>query len=167
MNMQATANQGTDHQASDKWKVVIPSEPKSPGYTWVAAMMDIFPDLEVKRVPLTGATSLHEMAEEQPDWVILIGEAVSYTYQPTLNEIFSAAPHARVILLCQKDSTVHIYRQEVVAARSFSDLMTIMRRRRRRKGIAMVTPSADRGPPQYPGERAQEMLTLNSKGGAR
>lgn len=62
---------------------------------------------------------LEMIRTERPQIVVLLSDLSCVHYSPSLAEVFSAAPEAAVLLLCQCDNVVRVYRCQEVVMDSF------------------------------------------------
>lgn len=113
-----------------KLKVVIPSPPDSAWHAGIARLLQDQPRLDVVIVPAQGEPCIQEIARLRPEWVILLAEVDCAHYSPPLADVFSAVPGATVVLLCQCDNKVRIYRSQETEVESPQDLLDLIKEER-------------------------------------
>jgi len=99
-------------------RVVKLAMPCRRGTVWhdaVARRLQEQPGVEVVLFPDEDDRCLEMLRAERPQVVVLLSDLSCVHYYPSLAEVFSVVPEAVVLLLCQCDNIVRVYRcQEVL-----------------------------------------------------
>jgi len=107
-------------------RVAIPCREQWVWHAAIARVLQGQPRLEVVMVPPQEEACLAQIGRLQPDWVILLSKQSCVDCSPGLADIFSVAPHTKVIVLCHADNKIRMYHGEetvMTEAQEFIDLI--------------------------------------------